>query len=104
MRRPGLAASFTAALETWAASPPIRTGARASEPSEARLVWLRFSQQCHLLKGKENWVSCWEVPPERTDNAQLATRGTGDPTAAARGLCSDWRADVSYQKEIGIMN
>lgn len=26
-------------------------------------------------------MSCWEVAPERTDNAQLATRGTGDPTA-----------------------
>lgn len=49
-------------------------------------------------------MSCWEVPPERTDNAQLATRCTGDPTAPARGLCSDRRADVSYQKEIGIMN
>lgn len=38
VRRPGLAASFTAALETRATSPPIRTGLRASEPSEARLV------------------------------------------------------------------
>lgn len=104
MCRPRWAASFVAMLEMWPRLQPTRT-----EWDASALVWLGFSRQRRLLKGKESLTRPVDhpMPGEREGSAPwlklrsavttglLGTDGHFHGVFCLKDFCSSsWQADM----------